>query len=350
MKLIFFLIAIASTVVSSCGNDTQQTKENGPAIEVLSKDVYAVLSAKYDKIGDFNGGHAFVHDSNEKMGCIDNQGNVLLECVYDYILDRIEDWDVGFVMLNDAWGIFNKDYKMLTKCIYDMFNAPHDGLVTLSIAGHSKYGALDITDGSIVIPFDYYHLGDYSEGLFAAEIKGTDRNKAGFIDRNNQVVIPFIYSNADDFSEGLAAVHKYDKTVYSRLGSIPSQKCGFINTKGDVVIPFKFNWQISTLKFSEGLCAIGTSKNNDRLYEINCNSFIDMKGDVVISGLFDDAEPFENGVSRIKKNDKYGYINRKGEIIIPCQYDDYHYEKDCLCLEKDGTKYYFTYGGDLIIK
>ena len=92
MKLIFFLIAIASTVVSSCGNDTQQTKENGPAIEVLSKDVYAVLSAKYDKIGDFNGGHAFVHDSNEKMGCIDNQGNV---CSSVYMIIFLTELKIG---------------------------------------------------------------------------------------------------------------------------------------------------------------------------------------------------------------------------------------------------------------
>ena len=33
---------------------------------------------------------------------------------------------------------------------------------------------------------------------------------------------------------------------------------------------------------------------------------------MVITGLFTDAEPIENGVSRIKTKDKYGYINKLG--------------------------------------
>lgn len=350
MKRIVLMLFIAITAASSCGSNNQQKKEDGPAIEVLSKDVYASLSAKYEKIGDFHNGHAYIHDSNKKSGYIDNQGNVLLDCVYDMILDQTDDWGVGYVKLNGAWGLFNKEYKMLTKCIYDMFREPHDGLVTLSIAGNSKYGALDITDGSIVIPFDYYKLGNYSEGLFAAEIEGKDRNKAGYIDRNNQTVIPFIYADADDFSEGLAAVHKYGKTVQSLFGPVPSQTCGFINKNGEVVIPFKFKWQMNSIKFSEGLCAIGTLNNSRMMYETDRNSFIDTKGNVVISGLFTDAEPFQNGVSRVKKNDKYGYINKKGEIIIPCQYDDWGYDEDGLCLKRDGVEYHFTYGGDLITK
>ena len=350
MKRTILLLSVTILSICSCGNGSQQKKEDGPAIDVLSKDTYAALSAKYSKIGDFSNGHAYIHDSNDKSGLIDTQGNILLDCVYDLIFDNTDDWGIGYVKLNGSWGFFNKEYKMLTKCIYDMFSEPHDGLVTLSIANRSKYGVLDANDGSVVIPFEYYKLGAYSEGLFAAEIEGKDRNKAGYIDRNNQIIIPFIYAEADDFSEGLAAVHKYDKTVNSLFGPIPSQKCGFINTKGEVVIPFKFKWQFNSLKFSEGFCAIGTLNNSRMMYETDRNSFIDRKGNVVISGLFTDAEPFENGVSRIKKNDKYGYINKKGEIIIPCQYDDYGFEKDCLCLKKDGVEYHFTYEGDLITK
>ena len=350
MNRIIATFAILVLVLTGCNNHTKKNVLDGPASEVLPKSTYEALSAKFLKIDDFQNGHAYVQDSNKKFGYIDNQGNVLLDCVYDLIIDYTETWGVGYVKMNGAWGLFNKEYKMITKCIYDMFREPHDGLVTLSISGNSKYGVLDITDGSIVIPFDYYKLGNYSEGLIAAEIEGKDRNKAGYIDRNNQTVIPFIYADADDFSEGLAAVHKYDKTIYSMFGPIPSQKCGFINTKGEVVIPFKFKWQMNSIKFSEGLCAIGTLNNSRMMYETDRNSFIDTKGNVVISGLFTDAEPFENGVSRIKKNDKYGYINKKGEIIIPCQYDEWGYEKDCLCLKKDGVEYHFTYEGDLITK
>ena len=84
------------------------------------------------------------------------------------------------------------------------------------------------------------------------------------------------------------------------------------------------------------------------IYETNRNSFIDTKGNIVITGLFTNAEPFENGVARVEKNDKYGYINKKGEFIIPCTYDDYKIKDGCLCLVNKGVEYNFTYEGELI--
>lgn len=345
IPLYFFAIML---FFSGCGNAATRVLEDGSAAEVLSKEIYESLSSKYTEISDFSKGIAYIKDANGRIGLINNMGDILLDCVYESILDLTDSWGIGYAKLNGAWGVFNPEYKMITKCLYDSFRQPKDGLLTLSVGNRSLYGAIDITDGSTVIPFDYDRLGNYSEGLFAAELKDKDKNKAGYIDRNNQVVIPFIYADVEDFSEGLAAVHKYDRTVQTIFGPTPSKKCGFINKQGEVVIPFKFKWQFETIVFSEGLCAIGTANKSDQLYETNRNSFIDTKGNVVISGLFTDAEPFEHGVSRIKKNDKYGYINKKGEIIIPCTYDDWGYKDGCLVLKNNGIDYLFTYEGDLI--
>lgn len=35
---------------------------------------------------------------------------------------------------------------------------------------------------------------------------------------------------------------------------------------------------------------------------------------------FDELYPFSEGMAAVKKDDKFGFINTKGELVIPCQY------------------------------
>lgn len=50
--------------------------------------------------------------------------------------------------------------------------------------------------------------------------------------------------------------------------------------------------------------------------------FIDSEKNIVLNTIYDDAFPFSEGLAAIKKDDKWGYINLKGEeVIIPLKYD-----------------------------
>lgn len=51
---------------------------------------------------------------------------------------------------------------------------------------------------------------------------------------------------------------------------------------------------------------------------------------------FDELYPFSEGLAAVKKNDKFGFINTKGELVIPCQYQYAGSFKDGLaCVVKD---------------
>lgn len=278
---------------------------------------------------------------DELYGVLDSLGNVKLDCRYETILDF---GNVKWAENKGKWGYLSEDYSPITECIYDSYGFNYDGVITLSLNNRKRYGAIDAKDGKTIIPFDYLHLGSYSEGLFAAEKKFNGEDKYGYIDTTNTAVIPFIYQNADDFSEGLACVHKKGKTVYSVFGPITSQVCGFINKKGETVIPFKFQWQFGAVRFSEGLAAIG--KDNDRIWALGNYGYINTSGDLIIQYQFDEANDFENGVARVKENGKYGYINTFGEYVIPCEYEDYEYSSDGICLIKNGISYCFDYNGN----
>ena len=50
--------------------------------------------------------------------------------------------------------------------------------------------------------------------------------------------------------------------------------------------------------------------------------FINQKGEQIIPFLYDDASYFTEGLALVKKGDKYGYINDKNETVLPFIYDD----------------------------
>ena len=51
------------------------------------------------------------------------------------------------------------------------------------------------------------------------------------------------------------------------------------------------------------------------------SGFINAKGEEVIPLKYDDADSFSEGVASCKKDGKWGYINTKGEVVIPYKYD-----------------------------
>ena len=37
--------------------------------------------------------------------------------------------------------------------------------------------------------------------------------------------------------------------------------------------------------------------------------------------IYDEVEDFRNGFAAVKRNGKWGFVNEKGEEMIPCNYD-----------------------------
>ena len=119
----------------------------------------------------------------------------------------------------------------------------------------------------------------------------TDKKRGYYNSYTGKIVIPAQYRRAWVFSEGLAAVQK-------------NGMIGFINRKGDVVIPFRYPYHgnpLSSFVFDNGHCIVADTTG------------------------------------------KCGVINRKGEWIIQPQYDNIDAYEEYVIASSAGVRKQLTY-------
>jgi hypothetical protein len=289
-----------------------------------------ITEIKYLWAYEFKEGFAGVYSKNNGWSFINKQGDIVFD-FKDY--DDIYNFHNGFagVVKNGKLGFINNkgfliipniyDHDYLTKKNYDdreFFYCSYkfsEGLISLSL--NEKFGVLD-TEGNIIIPFKYEYIGDYSNGLVVC-VENTNlidkytggytlnRLNRGYLDKKGELKIPTIYDsnyNWRDFSEGLALV----KSEYDKF---------FINEDNEIVIPYNQNYNFFG-KFSEGLCPIYVKRG---IRENNKKGYINKKGDIVIEPIFDDVYDFSEGLAMVRIYGLgLGFINTSGKLVIECKY------------------------------
>ena len=129
-----------------------------------------------------------------------------------------------------------------------------------------------------------------------------EQGKWGFIGIAQQFekkIIPPKYDDADLFSNGRARV---------KLNGL----YGYIDKNGVEIIPPRYK-SASDFKLN---CAF--VKTDDKY------ALIDTCGKEITPPIFDEYEPidlFENGLNAVRTGDKWGFIDKNGQWVIPAQYD-----------------------------
>ena len=76
----------------------------------------------------------------------------------------------------------------------------------------------------------------------------------------------------------------------------------------------------------------------------------DLLEDDGISLDYDEAFDFHGGLAIVKKNNKYGYINKLGKEVIPCQYDEvFDFNEDLAVVRKNNKYGYINKLGRVVI-
>lgn len=195
------------------------------------------------------------------------------------------------------WGYIDSTGEFVIKPKFDYAMDFQDN--SLAIVGvNNLQGAID-KEGRYVIEPKYENVIGFSEG------RGAVIDKEGFkvINEQGEILSPKAYSFIGSYKDGRALfseTNKEGKYVY-----------GYLNLEGREVIPAKYD---SAGDFDDGKAIAKVKENQYELIDINGN-ILNTYDYYFVGNSSDNLLPFSKNI-----NDKYGYINEEGRVIIEPQF------------------------------
>ena len=232
-------------------------------------------------------------DGSNLWGFIDENGKMVISANYSETYNFSCGW--ARVKEDGEKQFIDKDGKSV---IPDPFPESYFNFNRIRFEEDGKVGMYD-ENWKVVIPADYKSLGVCTEdGLISFS---EDGKEYGYLDKDGKVVIQEQFYNAENFAGGIAVVAE------EKDGNF---RYGVIDKKGNFLIDYQKKW-LSNM--GEGRVCF---------YNDNTSKFgmMDKNGNELVSAKYDDILPFTCGLALVEKNGKGGYINTKGEEVIPCRY------------------------------
>ena len=227
----------------------------------------------------------------DKMAFADAfNGKILTDFIFDSYYDYNESEGLICTRIDDKFGTINLKGEIVHQFKFSDSLDFKDGLAW----------AYDDADGKFIVDSQGHSLFPASDfdtvgwrGFF--EVANEDREVA-LVSKEGKLLTPFQYVSIQDFSEGLAvALTKDYKFVY-------------LDESGHVALKLDDNIKDAD-NFKNGLAIV---RNQNKKY-----GFINKRGELVIDFLYDNAEIFDsNGYAVIGENERYGLIDALGNIII----------------------------------
>ncbi len=265
----------------------------------INHEAEVVVDFQYIWAKDFSQGLAAVARRQKGMffpafGFINENGQEAIPLKFTQVKSFTSE-GLAAVRKDLLWGYIGTDGNWMLNPAYDDADDFHQNMAAVKKSG--KWGYID-THGTWVSNPAYDEAGYFSQGVAPVKQNGL----WGYIDLQGNWIVKPTYTEAHSLSEGFGLVKGYD-TV------------GFVDHKGRLTF-YAGNW-INARDFSDGLAAVEVSSNSKNHY-IGKWGYINKKGDFIIPPRFDWAWDFHGGLARVglTENDiRRGYVNKKGRMI-----------------------------------
>ena len=303
-----------------------ELKGNLPGYIDTEGNQYAV--GKYEILGDFKDGFAIVRKEG-KSGVINDNFEEVIPCVYDG-LGHIAHRNGESVFVNDIIFVRRgKEYALMTKegttivpyCLYNDFKGEENlpvinAKVTYEIEKINYLGEsykinpstlLDLK-GNRLTNMDYDFISRFYQGFACFKRE----KKRGILNISGEEVITTDYGMEDIVS--LTPLQEY--IFYGIVRVYHNGKWGLLNRNGELIVPFIYD---EMGDFNDGLSVVKVDKKYGA---------IDINGKIVVPVDFyvqDFLPEFNCGRLGIRKwtnlEIKAGYIDKEGNEVISCVYD-----------------------------
>ncbi len=375
--------------------------------------MYLMLKAKiskYDMLFPFHEdlGRVKVKDrytSKEKYGFVTLNGDEIIEPIYDFASDFKEGFakvlkgsiwgfvskngeEIAFnyeevgeffegyarVKKNGKWGYIRKEgpdsnpkIREVIPCTYDLVGDFSNGRALVTSGTDSYYidhfGTVIVNLGN-----EFKEIGNFYNGISRLE---SDFQETVYLNQTGKTIAKFPNSIGGNFTNNLAYVEKTETDTNNNLVNYASvilptgeklfetkdfSIMGNANEHGNFIVNFhheeiglvnRFGKEITKRRFqaiyeaSDGMMRF---KENDKY------GFMDLDGNIVIPAIYERAENFGENRALVKiANAKFGYIDKTNTLVIPAIFDfGYKFSSKRAIVEINSKFFYIDDNGKLI--
>ncbi len=269
-----------------------------------------VIEPKYEYSESFFDGLAAVKIDG-RYGYIDTEDNIVIGCNFDFASNFRE--GMAVVGRDMKLGYIDKSGEILIPLEYGKASAFINGMA--AVGKNGKTGYID-KDNNLLIPHFYDNISFISEGMINVELDG----KWGFIDTDGNTLIDFIYDSASPFFDGIAYVGMDGGYGYIRYSGDfviePSleftddsyYEVGRLSSSRDYIIAAdvescSYDWEYLSVYSQRIRDYLILFKKNDKI------GFMDVFGKIIIEPEYETATSFINGKALVQKNSNYSFID-----------------------------------------
>jgi hypothetical protein len=250
-------------------------KSNDGRYGVMDIDGNTVIRNVYPFINRISNKYYFVSNNKEGAGIIDAVGDTLIPL--KYIISYIDTLDLHFIgyQKDVGYGIFDSKGNV-----------------------QKFWGKRIFVENSYIEGTHYFQRDSLI--IIKNQFSSTDA-KYALLNLKLDTIVPMGKYNLQGVNEEMV---RYFQSIRVSNGTAQLSKFGFLNTKGEIIIPAQFDY---AQYFTEGLSAV---KKNEKW------GYIDKQGKLVIAYLFDYALPFRNGYAKVKVGESFYIIDKSGKRVL----------------------------------
>ncbi len=286
--------------------------------------------------------------ATKKCGYQNSAKEWVVQPVYDDA-DKIKN-GFGKIYLNDKQGLVNEQGAVVLEPQFDDISKIKNGFAEVEL--DNKLGLIN-EQAVVVFKPQFDDIEKFKSG-FAQVVTG---NKIGVINKQGELVFEPQFDELESFSNGLAQMKK-------------GNRWGLVNSKGEIIFDARFSQK---LKFEDSK-SIAMENGKYGIVHLDGRVLFDFLADKIaiedalyfiqknrkwkiynadfkaISPEYDDIKTtfkgtkyayFVDGRCLVRLNGKYGFINKKAEMVIPNKFDQIAMDgfRGGFCAAKSGDKW-----------
>ena len=279
--------------------------------------------AEVQKLGKDKKSGFIVKNSDGKFGVVDYSGKAILETKYEAISQVYSN---EYYVVKEAGKsiLIKKDGTQVLKDGFDEITAilknTENGVIYKK---DGKYGVMKTTGKTTIEP-NYEELKETKSGVFAAKKDG----KYGVIDIDKNEKVEFKYTNIYYYEEADLYVgedEEFNNEIIDNTYTV--KQTGILvdldTEKGYLALRQGEEYKYYNFKFEEkNVSDIFTSNTLFLSKKDGKYGFVNKDGEVVVDYIYDDAtEQNAYGYAAVKKDEKWGAVDNKGSLVQEPTYD-----------------------------